>query len=87
MARRRPPQSVTRPPPRLLSGAYQITPDAPSGGPGAAFYSVSPALPAGLVLNSGTGIISGAPTVVTAQTSLYRDGLRVGRQHSHNTDD
>ena len=32
-------------------------------------YSVSPALPAGLSLNTTTGVISGTPTVVTAPTS------------------
>ncbi len=32
-------------------------------------YSVSPALPTGLILNSGTGIISGTPTAVAAQAS------------------
>lgn len=32
-------------------------------------YSVSPALPAGLSLNSTTGVISGTPTVATAQAS------------------
>ena len=46
-----------------------ITPDAPSGGAGATSYSVSPALPTGLILNSGTGILSGTPTAVAAQAS------------------
>ena len=32
-------------------------------------YSVSPALPAGLVLNASTGLISGIPTALTATTS------------------
>ena len=45
-----------------------ITPDTPSGG-GATSYSVSPALPAGLSLNAGTGIISGTPSSVTAKAS------------------
>ena len=33
-------------------------------------YSVSPALPAGLSLNTSTGVISGTPTAVTA-TATY----------------
>src|SRR6202050_4661023 len=32
-------------------------------------YSVNPALPAGLSINSSTGVISGTPTAVTAKTS------------------
>ena len=47
-----------------------ITPDSPtSSGGTATSYSVSPALPAGLSLNSGTGIVSGTPSTVTAQAS------------------
>ncbi|HGA8632370.1 TPA: Ig-like domain-containing protein, partial [Salmonella enterica subsp. enterica serovar Mississippi] len=40
-------------------------------------YSVSPSLPAGLVLNSTTGVISGTPgaaSVVTTYTMTVRDG-------------
>ena len=32
-------------------------------------YSVNPALPGGLSINSSTGVISGTPTAVTAKTS------------------
>ena len=39
-----------------------------SGGP-VASYSVSPALPAGLSLNTSTGVISGTPTAVAATAS------------------
>jgi hypothetical protein len=44
-----------------------IAPDIPTstGGP-VISYSVSPALPTGIVLDTGTGIISGTPTVLTA---------------------
>ena len=45
-----------------------ITPNTPSGG-GVTTYSVSPALPAGLTLNAGTGIVSGTPSSVTAKAS------------------
>ncbi|MDP1833112.1 MAG: putative Ig domain-containing protein [Geothrix sp.] len=43
-----------------------ITPNLPSHGGGAVdTYTVSPALPMGLVLNAASGILSGTPTVVT----------------------
>jgi DNA-binding beta-propeller fold protein YncE len=45
-----------------------ITPNSPTGNGGAgAMYTVSPALPAGLSLNAGTGTISGTPGAVTAK--------------------
>ncbi|MEI7703517.1 MAG: putative Ig domain-containing protein [Deltaproteobacteria bacterium] len=44
-----------------------ITPNSPSSTGGAiTAYSVSPTLPAGLVLNATTGILSGTPTAATA---------------------
>ena len=46
-----------------------ITPNSPLGGGGATSYSVSPALPAGLSLNAGTGIVNGTPSAVTAKAS------------------
>jgi hypothetical protein len=47
-----------------------IAPDNPAGTGGAVTsYSVSPALPAGLSLNAGTGIVSGIPTAVTPKAS------------------
>lgn len=45
-----------------------IQSDIPSSGGGAVVsYAVLPALPAGLILNTGTGIITGTPTAITAQ--------------------
>jgi DNA-binding beta-propeller fold protein YncE len=47
-----------------------IAPDAPAVTGGAATsFTVSPALPAGLNLNAGTGIVSGTPAAVAAQAS------------------
>ena len=46
-----------------------ITPNAPNLTNGSASnFSVAPVLPAGLVLNAGTGVISGTPTVLSAST-------------------
>jgi hypothetical protein len=39
-------------------------------------YSISPALPAGLTLNSSTGVISGTPTVVTSTTNYTITAVR-----------
>ncbi|MDR3726340.1 MAG: putative Ig domain-containing protein [Terracidiphilus sp.] len=48
----------------------QIAPNTPANSGGTVIaYSVSPALPAGLSLSAATGIISGAPTAVTAAAS------------------
>ena len=48
-----------------------ITPDSPtSSGGTVTSYSVSPAFPAGLILSTGTGIVSGTPTTV-APTASY----------------
>ncbi len=55
-----------------------VAPDNPTGSGGAVTaYSVSPALPAGLTLNSGTGVISGTPTAVTpiASYSVTASGV------------
>ena len=47
-----------------------ITPNTPSQTGGAvASYSVSPALPAGLTLNTVSGVITGTPTTATAAAS------------------
>jgi mono/diheme cytochrome c family protein len=46
-----------------------IAADSPSSSGGAVVsYSVSPALPAGLSLNTSTGIVSGTPSAIQAQT-------------------
>ena len=54
----------------VFAKGVAITPDNPitTGGQVTA-YAVSPALPAGLALNSGTGIVSGTPTAVAATAS------------------
>jgi hypothetical protein len=72
------PSPVVQPPSALSyttgTGVYTqgtaITPDNPTSTGGAvASYSVSPALPAGLSLNTSTGIIDGTPTAVTSNSS------------------
>lgn len=46
-----------------------ITPDTPAVSGTVSSYAVSPALPAGLAIDSTSGIISGAPTATSPQTS------------------
>jgi hypothetical protein len=55
----------------LTSGiaATTFTPITAAGGVGNKSYSVSPALPAGLSLNSSTGAITGTPTTASVSTS------------------
>ena len=56
--------------PAVYTNGVAITPNTPSSGGGAvASYSVSPALPAGLALNTTTGVVSGTPTAVKAVAS------------------
>jgi hypothetical protein len=56
--------------PAVYTVSSAITNNSPASSGGAvASYSVSPALPAGLTLNSTTGIISGTPTTITATAS------------------
>ena len=57
--------------PAVYTQGVAITANTPSSSGGAVTsYSVSPALPAGLSLNTSTGVISGTPTAVTA-TATY----------------
>lgn len=59
--------TYTYTPARFTTG-NAIPTDSPSSGGGAIVsYSASPALPAGLSLNTGTGVITGTPTAITAQ--------------------
>ncbi len=52
-----------------------ITPNNPASTGGAiSLYSVSPALPAGLMLNTATGVISGNPTAVAAAANYVVTG-------------
>lgn len=47
-----------------------IAPNSPTNSGGAVVsYAVAPALPAGLILNSGTGVITGTPTTPSAQAT------------------
>jgi len=57
------------PPPAFVVG-QAISPLAPIVTGSASSYAVTPALPAGLTLNSTTGVISGTPTAVTPPTSF-----------------
>ncbi|HEY3516246.1 MAG TPA: putative Ig domain-containing protein [Gammaproteobacteria bacterium] len=63
-----PPSALSYPSPQALTIGTPITPLSPtvSGTPTA--YSVAPALPPGLVLDTTTGVISGTPTAQSAQT-------------------
>jgi len=62
-----PPANLTYlPNPASYPAGTQITPNTPTSSGGAvASYSVAPALPASLTLNTGTGVISGTPTTPT----------------------
>ena len=54
----------------VFTRGVAITPDTPTiTGGTATSFSVSPFLPAGLILNGNTGIVSGTPTTVAAQAS------------------
>ncbi len=54
----------------VFTKGVAITPDNPAiSGGSVSSYSVTPALPAGLSLNTSTGILSGTPTVVASAAS------------------
>ena len=56
--------------PAIYAVQAPITPNNPnSSGGTVTAYTVSPALPAGLDLNGTTGVISGTPTIVTAEAN------------------
>jgi len=56
--------------PAVFTKGVAIAPDSPASSGGAVVsYAVSPALPAGLALNTTSGVISGTPTAVTAKAS------------------
>jgi uncharacterized repeat protein (TIGR01451 family) len=57
--------------PATYTKGTAIMPDTPSSTGGrVASYAVSPALPAGLILSTSTGVVSGTPTAITA-TGIY----------------
>ena len=65
--------------PAVYTKGTAIVANIPSSGGGAvASYAVSPALPAGLSLNSSTGIISGIPTAITATASYTITAMNAG---------
>ncbi len=67
--------------PATYTKGVAITPNTPTNGGGAVVsYAVAPALPAGLSLDMGTGIISGTPTAITATGSYVVTASNSGGQ-------
>ena len=64
-------QTVTAVQGRAMTPTSALT---ASGPVGAVTYSISPGLPAGLTLNTSTGVISGTPTVTLASTNFNVTG-------------
>ncbi len=65
-----PPSNLVYPQTTLTGDVGQPIPtDTPTVTGTVTSYSVSPALPAGLSLNTATGVISGTPTAITAQAN------------------
>jgi hypothetical protein len=64
-----PPTGLTYPAPPAYLVNTAIAPLNPAVSGSVTAYSISPALPAGLTLNTSSGVISGTPTVVSPPTS------------------
>ena len=72
------PSSLTYASPIVLERGLQISAVGPSTSGGTiTSYSISPTLPAGLTLNTTTGVITGTPTVVSARTTYTIIGSNV----------
>jgi hypothetical protein len=63
------PSNLSYPSPQTLIAGQAATPINPTVTGTVTSFSVSPVLPAGLVLNTGTGQITGTPSAVVAQAS------------------
>ena len=63
------PSGLAYPSPGTMTVGTDITPLTPSVSGTVTSYSVSPAMPPGLTLNTTTGVISGTPTAATPSTS------------------
>jgi gliding motility-associated-like protein len=70
-----PPASLSYTSPNVYTKTITISPLNPSstGGP-ISSYTISPGLPAGLIFNTTTGVISGTPSAVSSQTSYVVTG-------------
>ncbi len=69
------PTSLSYNTPNVYTVGTSITALTPTSSGGAiASYSISPSLPAGLTLNTSTGVISGTPSAVSSQTSYTVTG-------------
>jgi hypothetical protein len=64
-----PPANLSYPQPPALVIDKAITPLTPTVTGQVTSYSVTPALPKGLILNAATGVISGTPTAIAAKTT------------------
>jgi gliding motility-associated-like protein len=74
-----PPTSLEYSTPIVLFKGVLITPITPSNSGGAITnYAISPSLPAGLVLNTVTGAITGRPTLPSASTNYTITGTNSG---------
>src|SRR5687767_4825039 len=60
------PSGLSYPSPRVLIVSQPAAEIVPTVSGTVSSYSVSPALPAGLSLNTATGVISGTPTAISA---------------------